>query len=243
MTYGLLSDIHANLEALQTALEQLGSVEGYICLGDIVGYGPNPNECVEIVRQLPNLTCVVGNHDLAAINKYDLEWFNIYARQAIEWTARQLCSENIKFLLSLPDKQELEPFTLVHGSLPDPMEYVLSPIEARITFFEMTTPACLIGHTHIAEYYRQRAGGQMVDRFSLYSGGEVRLDDGYRHLINIGSVGQPRDGNPKASFGLWEEGSNTVSIFRARYDFRKTQNKMEAAEIPSYLIRRLVQGR
>jgi len=243
MTYGLISDIHANLEALQTALKELEEAEGFICLGDIVGYGPNPNECVDIVRSLPNLVCLVGNHDLAAVGKYDADWFNLYARQAIEWTARQLSPENITFLRSLEPIAQHPPFTLAHGALPDPMEYVFSPIEARMTFAHITTPACLIGHSHIAEYYRQREGVQMVDRFSLFSGGEVRLNEGFRHLINIGSVGQPRDGNPQASYGVWEEKSNTVSIFRVRYDIAKTQRKMREARLPEYLARRLAHGR
>jgi predicted phosphodiesterase len=243
MRYGLISDIHANLEALEAVLKQLEEVEGCICLGDLVGYGPNPNECVEIIRKLPNLVCIAGNHDLAAVGKYDLTWFNPFARQAIEWTARQLTPENIKFLLSLETIVQHPPFTLVHGSLPDPMEYVMSPFEARQVFAEMSTQVCLIGHSHIAEYYRQRDGTRLADRFCLVSGGEVRLDGGYRHLINIGSVGQPRDGSPKAAFGLWEEETKTISIFRLRYDMAKTQRKMEQARLPDYLIQRLSKGR
>ena len=243
MICGLISDIHANLEALEKVLSQLQGVDAYLCLGDIVGYGPNPNECVELVTNLPNLTCVAGNHDLAAVDKYDPNLFNKYAREAIAWTSRKLCPASITFLRELELVQEVPPFTLVHGSLPDPMEYVLSPVEARQTFFELKTQACLIGHTHITEYYRQRVNSQMVDRFSLYSGGEVPLSNEFRHLINIGSVGQPRDGSVKASYATWEPENNTVSVYRVNYNIQKTQEKMKAAGLPEYLVQRLAQGR
>ncbi len=243
MKYGLISDIHASLEALEAALEQLRESEAFICLGDLVGYGPNPNECIDAVRELPGLTCIAGNHDLAAVDKYDLNWFNPYARQAIEWTTDRLRAENSEYLRSLPLIRQLPPFTLVHGALPEPMEYVLSDSDARITFHEMNTPACLIGHSHVAEYYRQRFGNEIVDRFPLFSGGKVTLEEGFRHLMNIGSVGQPRDGNPHASFGLWDEQANTITLRRLPYDIEKTQHKMNAAGLPDYLIQRLAQGR
>jgi len=243
MRYGVISDIHGNLEALETVLGRLREAEGFICLGDLVGYGPNPNECVEIVRRLPKLLCIAGNHDLAAVGKYDLNWFNPYAREAIEWTAEQLYPEHAEYLASLPLLQEKPPFTLVHGALPEPMEYVLSPEEARLTFREMTTPACLIGHTHITEYYRQPLGTESVEGFSLRSGGEVRLEEGFRYLINCGSVGQPRDGNPQACYGLWDDEAKTITLHRIRYGVVETQRKMANAYLPKYLIQRLAAGR
>ncbi len=243
MQYGVISDIHANLEALQAALDRLQGAEGFICLGDLVGYGPNPNECVEIIRRLPNLLCIVGNHDLAAIGKYDVSWFNPYAREAIEWTAEQLYPEHKEYLGSLPFRQELPPFTLVHGALPEPMDYVLGPREALGTLRQLTTPACLIGHTHVAEYYRQSVGEEAVEGFSLLSGGEIELEKGFRYLINCGSVGQPRDGNPQACCGLWDDGTKIFTLYRVRYPIVETQRKMTDALLPKYLIQRLAMGK
>jgi len=243
MKYALLSDIHANLEALETVLGQLQDVEAHICLGDLVGYGPNPNECVEAVRNLPNLICIAGNHDLAALGQYDLTLFNPYAREAIRWTTRQLQPEHVDFLASLQLIGQHPPFTLVHGALPEPMEYVVSSADARLAFHEMPTPSGLIGHTHVAEYYRQPVNNKLVERMDLFSGGAIHMEESYRYLINIGSIGQPRDGNPKASFGIWNEETGTVTIRRIEYDLEATQRKMLKAGLPEYLAQRLAMGR
>jgi predicted phosphodiesterase len=243
MRYGLISDIHANREALEVVLGRLAGVEGYICLGDLVGYGPEPNECVTRVRELPNLVCVAGNHDLAAVGKYPSQGFNPNARNAINWTAAQLTEENRNFLAALPLVVSQPPFTLVHGALPDPMEYVLSQWEARQTLAEMETPHGLIGHTHVAEYYAQADGQMLVEKQSLFSGGEVSLPAGRRYLINCGSVGQPRDGNSQASCGLLEEEPARITLYRLDYEIAKTQDKMLAAGLPDYLISRLAAGR
>jgi predicted phosphodiesterase len=243
MRYGLIADIHANLEALEAALARLAGVEGYICLGDIVGYGPDPNACVVRVRELPNLICVAGNHDLAATGKYPSGGFNPYARNAITWTAEQLSEESRAFLATLPLVISQPPFTLVHGSLPDPMEYVLSPWEARQTLSEMETPHGLIGHTHVAEYYVQAEGQILVEKRPLFSGGGIDLVAGRRYLINSGSVGQPRDGNPQGSCALWEEDAARLTVYRFDYEMEKTQQKMLAAGLPDYLSQRLAVGR
>jgi predicted phosphodiesterase len=278
MKYGILSDIHANAEALETVLAQLRAenVAGYICLGDIVGYGPDPNECVAAVRALPNLVCIAGNHDLAAVGKYDLQLFNPHAREALSWTVGQLTPEHIKFLVALPLTESRYPLVIVHGALPDPMDYILSAGEARATFNEFSSPACLIGHTHIAEYYRQSTtaqpfgdwplpdrskseettdktakthlqqdnnGGIPVEQVSLISGGDIPLKAGFRYIINPGSIGQPRDANPKAAFGIWDEEANTFAIRRIAYNIRRTQRRMMDAGLPPYLVQRLAVGR
>jgi predicted phosphodiesterase len=241
--YGLISDIHANREALEAALARLAGVEGYICLGDIVGYGPDPNACVARVRELPNLICVAGNHDLAAVGKYPASGFNPFARNAITWTAEQLSEESRAFLASLPLVISQPPFTLVHGALPDPMEYVLSQWEARQTLAEMDTPHGLIGHTHIAEYYVQADGQMLVEKQSLVSGGEIPIWEGRRYLINCGSVGQPRDGNPQGACGLLEEAPARLTVYRFDYEMEQTQQKILAAGLPDYLSQRLAAGR
>jgi predicted phosphodiesterase len=243
MRYGLISDIHANREALEVVLARLAGAEGFICLGDLVGYGPEPNECVTRVRELPNLICIAGNHDLAAVGKYPSQGFNPNARNAIDWTAAQLTEDNRNFLAALPLVVAKPPFTLVHGALPDPMEYVLSQWEARQTLAEMPTPHGLIGHTHVAEYYFQSDGHLSAEKQFLGEGEELRLLAGTRYLINCGSVGQPRDGNPRASCCLLDEEGGALTLYRLEYDIDQTQQKMLAAGLPDYLIQRLAAGR
>ena len=243
MIYGVISDVHANLEALEAALAQLSSAEAFICLGDLVGYGPDPEACVERIRSLPGLVCIVGNHDLAAVGEFDLAWFNPFARAAVEWTTGRISVETRRYLASLPPKETLRGATLAHGALPDTMVYITSCSDARETFGEFTTPLCLIGHTHVAEYYEQGEGALDCRQFPLFSGGEVTAREGFRAIVNCGSVGQPRDGNPKASFAFYDDEKLTVTVRRIDYPFQKTQEKMAEAGLPSYLIERLALGR
>ena len=243
MRFGIISDIHANLEALEAVLAELQGVEAYACLGDIVGYGPNPNECVERIAALPNLSCVVGNHDLAALQEYDIDWFNAYARDAIIWTQQQLSAESKRFLRRLRPRLQVEELTLVHGSLPDPMEYITSPWEARFTFEEMETPICLVGHTHVAEYYRLGEDRLQPEQVSLFGGGEIAVEEGARYIVNVGGVGQPRDGNPRAGYGIYDREASLITVRRVEYSIEATQEKMEKAGLPQLLIQRLAVGR
>jgi len=243
MRYGIISDIHGNLEALRATLRELAGVEAYLCLGDIVGYGPNPNECVEAVRALPGLSCVVGNHDLAAIGKYSTELFNFYAREAIMWTEEALSEANKLFLASLPTKSTAPGVILTHGSLPDPMEYLVSEAEARGTFEVMSEPLCLVGHTHVAEYYAlENYSGRIVHEL-LPKGGRLEMELGWRYIVNPGGVGQPRDGNPRASYGRYDTQSRLVEIRRVVYPLGVTQRKMREAGLPNMLATRLASGR
>ncbi len=242
MIYGLISDIHSNLEALDAVLAGLAGVEAFLCLGDIVGYGPDPVACLARVRTLPSLECIVGNHDLAAIGQYDLEWFNPYARAAVEWTAAQLSADEREYLGALPLRREVAGAVLVHGSLPEPMEYVTSPQEALDCFDAFGGSLCFVGHTHITEFYRRRGGEPHCDQIGLSGGGRIRLEREWRYLINPGSVGQPRDGNPEASFGIYDSRAQTVELRRVGYDIAAVQRKMQAAGLPQYLIERLPRG-
>ncbi len=243
MVYGLISDIHANLEALEVVLAELAGVEGFVCLGDIVGYGPDPGACVERVRGLRNLTCIAGNHDLAAIGKYDLTWFNPQARAAIEWTAEQLSAGQREFLDSLQLKAEVGGAAIVHGSLVEPMAYILSIQEAMACFAEMAGGLCLVGHTHVAEQYRNQAGAGLCEHSPLRDGGAVELKPELRYIINPGAIGQPRDGNPKASFGVWDSEAGRVEVRRVEYDIAAVQKKMKKEGLPEYLVERLARGR
>jgi len=243
MRYGIISDIHANLEALQAVLKRLKEVDAFICLGDIVGYGPDPNECIEAVRALPGLKCVVGNHDLACVGNYDINWFNWYAREAIVWTQERLTPASRGYLLSLPLMEMENSLTLVHGALPQPMDYVTSENEARGVFAEMITPVCLIGHTHVAEYYAHPHGAAHIERRSWSQGGELRFSRGVSYIANCGSVGQPRDGNPMASFGIYDTTRRELKVKRVAYPVERVQEKLARAVLPELLGERLALGR
>jgi len=243
MRYGVLSDIHGNLEALRAVLRELSGVDAYLCLGDLVGYGPNPNECVETVRALGSVHCVVGNHDLAAIGKYATDWFNFYAREAIMWTQEELSEPNRAFLASLPTKTTVPGAVVVHGSLPDPMEYLVGEAEARSTFEAMTEPLCLVGHTHVAEYYwRENYSGE-IGHALLTKGGRIELQLGRRYIVNPGGVGQPRDGNPRASYAVWDTSQEVVEVRRVNYPLNLTQRRMKQLGLPSALAERLGVGK
>jgi diadenosine tetraphosphatase ApaH/serine/threonine PP2A family protein phosphatase len=242
LTYGLISDIHGNLEALEAVLSELTDVDGFLCLGDIVGYGADPGPCLDRVRRLPNLVCVAGNHDLAAVGSYDLSWFNPFARAAIEWTSDTLTDDEVSYLRSLPLTAHIESALLVHGSLPNEMDYITSPAEARQCFDAMPGELALIGHTHIAEYYQTRRRSRLPQQISLWSGGELRIQDKTRYIVNPGAIGQPRDRNPAASFGVWQVESAAIVVRRVPYDIDAAQAKMRDARLPEYLLERLAAG-
>ena len=243
MSYGLISDIHGNLEALEAVLAELKDVDGFLCMGDLVGYGADPNACVERIRALPKLTCVAGNHDLAAIGSYDLSWFNPFARAAIEWTAKQLSQENKDYLGSLPGTAHADSALLVHGSLPQEMGYITSPNEARICFDAMPGDLTFIGHTHITEYYRTRRGSRLPEQMALFSGGTIELKESVRYIVNPGAIGQPRDGNAAASLATWNVAAGTIEVRRVPYDIERAQAKMREAHLPDPLSERLSLGR
>ena len=243
MIYGLISDIHGNLEALEAVLAELAGVDAFLCLGDIVGYGADPGQCVDRVRDLPDLTCVAGNHDLAAIGRYDLSWFNPLARAAIQWTDENLSSAQKAYLSSLQETARVADAFLVHGSYPETMDYITAPQDARRCFDATTDALVLVGHTHIGEHYRARGGSLLPVQTSLAAGGEVDLKPGLRYIINPGAVGQPRDGKAAASFAIWRVEERVVEARRAAYDVERAQDKMRAAGLPPYLAERLARGR
>lgn len=242
MTYALISDIHGNLEALEAVLAELRGVDAFLCMGDIVGYGADPGTCIERVRALPNLMCVAGNHDLAAVDKYDLGWFNPFARAAILWTAGKLAEEHRSFLGSLPMTVHVDRALMVHGSLPDEMGYITTADDARRCFDAMPGDLTFIGHTHITEYYQMRDKARSPVQVSLFSGGQLGISDGHRYIVNPGAIGQPRDGNPDASYGIWDPDARTVEVRRAPYDIAAAQAKMRAADLPDALSERLSAG-
>lgn len=243
MRFGVIADVHGNLDALEAVLADMGTVDRALCLGDLVGYGPEPNECCARVRQLPGLLCVVGNHDLAAIGQLDIESFNPWARAAIEWTHAALAPEHVAFLTGLSQTAEVDELTLVHGLLPNPMDYLQGPGDAMRMFDAMQTPVALVGHTHVAEYYLHEPSGETCRQVPLWEGGEVLLQSGCRYIVNCGGVGQPRDGNPKASYGIVDTELRAVFVRRVAYPIAAVQAKMRAVGLPDPLAQRLALGR
>jgi diadenosine tetraphosphatase ApaH/serine/threonine PP2A family protein phosphatase len=210
-------------------------------LGDIVGYGPNPNECVEKISALATAT-VLGNHDVAAIDNYGLAYFNPAAREAMRWTQRVLAAEHITWLNSLGYEYRLPDFLLVHGAPKNYFEYILDKAGAARAFAATDAPLIFIGHTHIAEYYALGADGAIAHQH-LQAGGELVLEPGTRYIVNVGSIGQPRDLNPRASFGFYDSDARTVTIVRFDYPIARVQEKIAAAHLPQALARRLLVGR
>ncbi len=243
MRYAILSDIHANLDALETVLQDLSEqgVDRVVCLGDFVGYGPEPNECVERLRPLLHLA-LVGNHDLAAIGQLSPERFNLFARVAIEWTRQRLTSQTQVYLASLPPRAEKGGVLFVHGSPRDPVEeYILDPRTADGNFRSETFTVCFFGHTHVPMWFL--FDGARTSVRWLPPNTPARLEEGMRHLVNVGSVGQPRDGDPRAAYLVYDADARTVELRRLAYPVEAVQRKMQAAELPRPLWLRLVEGR
>jgi len=243
MRYALLADIHANLAAFTavlTDIEHRGGVEGLWCLGDVVGYGPDPSQCIELLRQ-HNHVCIVGNHDLAAIGKLDLDSFNPDAAYACRWTAPQLSTEDIQYLESLPTVIQKEDFTLVHGSPREPIwEYLLSVSSAKENFAYFKSRFCLVGHSHVPLVFKQDEDGNCSFIPLLANIGQVLGKS--RMIINPGGVGQPRDGDPRASYAIYDSDSQVVRLHRVPYDINATQIRMVEKNLPMRLVVRLQHG-
>ncbi|MEO7039130.1 MAG: metallophosphoesterase family protein [Candidatus Elarobacter sp.] len=241
MRYAVVSDVHSNIEALDTAFAELRDDDALLCLGDIVGYGPNPNECVERIRARATAT-VLGNHDVAAIDDFGLAYFNPSARAAMRWTQGVLTAENRSWLDGLGYEFRMPDFLLVHGAPVNYFEYILDKAAAARAFAATDAPLIFIGHTHIAEIYSLGTDGA-IEHAHMQQGGELTLVDGVRYLINVGSVGQPRDLNPRASFGFYDSIARTVTIRRVEYPIATVQEKIASAHLPDALARRLLVGR
>lgn len=245
MRIAVIADIHSNLTALEAVLADFKGVDEVWCLGDVVGYGPWPNECVEVVRSRAAV-CVAGNHDWAALGKISTADFNPEAATAAQWTARQLTPASRAYLESLPLRAEKDDFTVVHGSPRDPIwEYVLYASTAEISTHYFRTPFCLVGHSHIPVIFFCSQQGISVACHSVEPGPHdvIKLGE-ERAIINPGSVGQPRDGVPDARYITIdiEPGGTQITYHRAPYDIALTQRKMQEAGLPRRLWMRLSYG-
>jgi len=240
MRYALLADVHGNLAAFQAVLkdiEERGGVDEVWCLGDIVGYGPDPSECIALLRQLPHL-CVAGNHDWAAIGKVDIADFNPDAAQACRWTATQLTPEDVRYLENLPLTLRRDDFTIVHGSPREPIwEYVLSTQIAKANFGYFETRFCLIGHSHVPLVFENVGESRLLEELPA----ELKLGEN-RLIINPGGVGQPRDGDPRAAYAIYDERNKAIYHYRVPYDIEATQERMVRQGLPSFLVVRLSYG-
>jgi predicted phosphodiesterase len=241
MKYAILSDIHSNLEALQVVLHHAKQQKctHYVCLGDIVGYGPNPKECLEIIRSL-DCPVVMGNHDEYCATSLDLTGFNPMAADAIKWTRDQLNEEERDWLHDLKYVRSVESFTIVHATLdlPEKWAYVFDKLAASASFNYQHTPVCFNGHTHVPIALVR---GHMGIQGGLYT--KIRVEIGRKYFINVGSIGQPRDRNAKASYAIFDLLNNLIELHRLDYDFAATQKKIRAAGLPVSLSDRIAQGR
>jgi diadenosine tetraphosphatase ApaH/serine/threonine PP2A family protein phosphatase len=242
MRCAILADIHSNLAAFQAVLEDLhrrGTVDELWCLGDVVGYGPHPGECIRLLHQHTHL-CVAGNHDWAAVGNIDTSYFNPDAAAACQWTAEHLTPDDIDYLRGLPLTLRQDDFTLVHGSPREPIwEYILSTRSAQENFACFDTRFCLIGHSHAPLFFELDQGGLCQSR---QLPGDLSLKEEKRLIINCGSVGQPRDGDPRASYAILDTEESIIHHYRIDYNISLTQQGMREAGLPPRLIDRLSLG-
>jgi predicted phosphodiesterase len=236
MRIAILSDIHGNLEALDNIIDYIESdnIDKIYCLGDVVGYGPNPNECVEIISEKCDKV-VIGNHDHAVLGLTSTEYFNDFAKISTFWTRNILSEKNHEFLSSLDFTFVNDDILLVHATPSNPMmwHYILSEIDARHELNHFDEKICFIGHSHFPIVFH-------ANGFSRKP--KISLEQDIRYIVNVGSVGQPRDGNPKTCFCIYDTENNEIEYVRLQYDVEKTKDKIVKAGLPVFLAERLTKG-
>ncbi len=240
MKYAIIADIHANLEALEVVLDDIKAqgCSNVVCLGDVVGYNANPKECLDIIRGM-DITCVKGNHDEYCSSEVGLEGFNPHAEEAIQWTREQLTENDRQWLRDLKYIRMLSSFTLVHATLDGPQRwgYVFDKLAAAASFTYQNTSVCFFGHTHVPLAFVRdtKVGGGTYSKF--------RTEPGKKYFINVGSVGQSRDGVAKATYVVYNMAESSIELRRLDYDMATTQKKILDAGLPSRLAERLAEGR
>jgi predicted phosphodiesterase len=240
MRLAVLSDIHANLAALEAVRDDMPAVDEVWVLGDIVGYGPQPNEVIAALQEM-GARSVMGNHDGAAIGTVDVSWFNPDAGRAIGWTSDVIDDNSRAYLGSLPEVRRDGDMTAVHGSPRDPTwEYITGPDVAGANLASFDTRICLHGHTHVPIVFRADEGS--VEMVTATPGAPVTISEG-RLLLNPGSVGQPRDGDPASSYAVLDTEAGSAEFHRVGYDIDRTQRLMRDVDLPPRLVERLRYGR
>ncbi|HLG59492.1 MAG TPA: metallophosphoesterase family protein [Vicinamibacterales bacterium] len=244
MKYLILSDIHANLEALEAALSSAGDHDSVLVLGDLVGYGADPNAVIDCVRALPDVAVIRGNHDKVGAGIENVESFNHLARHAITWTATTLTPMNREWLAALPAGPVLidDLVEICHGSPFDEDVYIFDDLDARRAINATERPLCLFGHTHVPAVFKFDTDLKSIGppRGARY---RLPIDAGAKYLVNCGAVGQPRDGDPRAAFGTLDTETRMLTVVRVGYDVAAAQGKIIAAGLPEVLAQRLAIGR
>jgi diadenosine tetraphosphatase ApaH/serine/threonine PP2A family protein phosphatase len=242
--YLVISDIHANLEALDAAMAAAPAHDQVLMLGDLVGYGADPNATIERIRALPNVTCIRGNHDKVGAGLDTTDGFNYLAKQAISWTASALTRDNLQWLAALPQGPVTVDDTvqICHGAPFDEDVYIFDDLDAVRALRSLERPVCLFGHTHVPAGYRLT---HELTHVAPPRTGEFKIAfvADARYLVNCGAIGQPRDGDPRAAFGLLDTTDQTVVVHRVAYDVGAAQAKIVAAGLPEVLAQRLAIGR
>lgn len=240
MRYGIFADIHGNLEAYEAVIEALSKerVTQLFCLGDIVGYGADPRACIAKTKEL-GCRLVAGNHDYAVADKVNVDFFNTYARQAALWTRAALTPEERNFLRNLRLVDNVDGITLVHATpyYPELFEYIQTSFDAHLGFEMLTNHLCFIGHSHVpVTFFRKKTVTYVLDS-------RVKIDAKTKTMVNVGSVGQPRDENPQAAYAVYDTDEQVVEIKRVPYDIEKAIAKIVKAGLPEILGERLRYGR
>ncbi len=242
MRYGIFSDIHSNLEALDAVIEayRKEKIDRYLCVGDVVGYASSPKECIEKIRMLAMIT-VAGNHDWASVNLISTDYFNPLAKEAVFWTQRNLDEEGRYFLEHLMLVYKNEDLTMVHGTLDEPgdFNYMTDGYIASRTFELLETNICFVGHTHVPGVFIKSKDS----RIRYQEDSNINIKEDSKYIINVGSVGQPRDGNPKAAYCIYDSDKKNVQIKRISYDIQTVRKKIIAGGLPRFLGERLLIGR
>lgn len=244
-TVGILADIHANLPALERVITDAGDVDAWLCAGDVVGYGPYPNECMDLVREL-GASVVAGNHDLGSVDAISLSRFNRNAYIANEWTSKVLDPQNKAAIEAFPTTGSFDGLDalLVHGSPLDPIwQYVHSEEQAAREFNGFFNALCFHGHSHVPAVFALQQDGRSIVLDEPEGDRRVPIEPGKRYMVNVGSVGQPRDGDPRACYAMFYPEQGLVIYRRVEYDIARTQRKMEQIGLPVFLISRLAGGR
>jgi diadenosine tetraphosphatase ApaH/serine/threonine PP2A family protein phosphatase len=238
--YAIFSDVHGNLEALRAVLDDAaGRADAVLCLGDAVGYGADPAACIELLATRAR-GFVAGNHEYGVADRLDLAWFNRWARAAAEWTRERLDDDHRAWLATLPLTLEIGDATLVHASpaQPDDWDYLVTAEDGWGAFAHFATRWCFVGHSHVPGVWSLGSSGPEYEP----APGHVVSERGRRYIVNVGSVGQPRDRDPRAAYGLWDVEAGRVEIRRVAYDVATARRKIESAGLPRFLADRLVVG-
>lgn len=242
MKYAFFSDVHANLEALKVVEKdfQKEGLDKVFFLGDAVGYGPDPNECISIIDQLTDIK-LMGNHDYAALGLIETNLFNEYAQKAMDWTKSVLSEKSVRILSGFTMDYRFDESYLVHSTPKEPQEwnYIFDLDDAEENFGFFDRQMCIIGHSHFPVIIKKFDEKHCF----LHQESWTRIENGFKYIINIGSVGQPRDGSNQACYLIYDTEKKRVTLKRLPYDFKKTQAKMDKRGLPKFLVERLAVGR